>query len=1736
MADKQILSPEQRAEMVRELMELRGEEAPDMVDTTATTPDVDNIQQAGAAVTDWMTSTDQDSAYYWGASKARLAQLADQWGVEYDDEDAVTLASEMMAMGVQDPNRALDALADKYEILTRDVAANVTDAAVDTGNWFQRMLSRAMGNPDVNLALGLAEPLMRPQQAWFTLLRGEGFDRAWAKMRPKVHVTLADGSQDEVDPWLVTMENLSYRMTGKTTYDENGVPIVSNQDRRDESNRKIVEAQQQMLSEDRVLEFRDVVDTWVGDENMDKVYSWLMDDGPYKYQRRMLAGGLSVIYGLNEIYNDPLFFGSPIRKALARGAKVALTSSASRARRTAEVAQRTSSFDDMTEAMNEAANHLNNAINRYNETPTIYNARNVEIANRLLEERTAHRELYNANRAIGDHSKVNYDTPIQPGNGEPDLGLARELVENAHQARHKSNVVFEREWTRPTITRKIRRLYDRLASQRANGDPLSELKITEGEIKYYEDMLYAWDNMGWRARPVEVGAASAGGDLLHVAYDADMGDLARGVMFYRGSVQSGGKSYATAVVNPRARVLRIPGEARTKMILEDIKRRKANRMGGIVGFKPETWPRNPGWFVLRKFGEDKLLDEITRFDRSGHNVKELIQQAIAPMSLVTERGRKLQNYYPDLTTAMREMDIGALNLIEDSATMGEMLGLHIARSKGFDAIEMGPLNRKYIEAYADNEMLMGTATDQQLKAMRDMRQTQFIALNPRAVERLNGVPITHRRFYEDLVQMRQAMAAEARSLSRVAPERAKEIEQGLKHLDAYVQAMENGDLHKVPHTVEFSSGYVRKRTAQEMADILASEKQSARAMAPEEFQPRDQLQGSLFDDADLAARVAQPPDEAEQVADFLGRWIHGDDPLELYMPECQVPEYATKTYGERIPGVGPELQIQGERVAANIAAMEKEEIAKARLYIPAKLLDDGTYVPERSLRFTQPNIYDKAQKIAKAEGTKFDDSWLPKPRKTTAELVESGWWDWHHAMNLHRISRGLFPGTWYPKTTGRLMPYLMNGREPMRVLEEVDPGVSWPLLLNATRNQTAEYERNMTIVSRALNDLGAISIEEPSALRSKLMTDARRRIARNKERGQEIFELLEMDSRSPEFREAFEAMSPVEQQAMRALRAAITETGGKLGIYGTDKWIEDFMPHVFNMDELRKGGMPPEMRGVGTHGNIFISHLLGRNGAEGYIKDPYDVLDVYFRAAARKVVLEPALNDFLKRATHISRQPGMGWYLPYAEGVVRQAKGMPSKARQWVNNNYMRGAATMGRPYRPDEVGQRLMAISGAVYAGLLAGNPRYLIMSIATNLATTGADLGLFNLHRGLFLNATPEGQALFKAAGGDQMWMAIFEDQNYNKLQQIAARGRLGMPSIQDTEDFIRGTTMMAAIEESLHKAGYARGFAGLEQAAEEGFANKIIFDAVRRTQEVNHFFGPMGKPPAMTDISRSGAVVGTQFMSFIPKQSEQLLSMARKDPGKIFDYIMLSGWLSRVAASELGINIRSYTGFGYLTDINPTEMGKSPSLQVLLRSAQMMGQISATVAGKGEPMKLHRSVEDWKEAMENMVPLINVARTRTRAERMLEQGIQEYGMGVRTADPGEIIKLGPLGIPVPGGSKGNRNEAVGIVTGVETELQRRNRLAMQEFRKVQAEAAYDTYMLIEEALQFADTGDDAGMMERAARLYERNIPIGDLTDPVITRKRLQTMQWTMNVMLDNPRLRGPLFEVLQGWNLME
>lgn len=458
-------------------------------------------------------------------------------------------------------------------------------------------------------------------------------------------------------------------------------------------------------------------------------------------------------------------------------------------------------------------------------------------------------------------------------------------------------------------------------------------------------------------------------------------------------------------------------------------------------------------------------------------------------------------------------------------------------------------------------------------------------------------------------------------------------------------------------------------------------------------------------------------------------------------------------------------------------------------------------------------------------------------------------------------------------------------------------------------------------------------------------------------------------------------------------------------------------------------------------------------------------------------------------------------------------------------------AGSAGMKYKPGAASRKLMGMSSLIYSSLLAGNRRYPIMSVATALATTGAQFGMFRTTKALFKSATPEGQLIFKAMGGDDLWARVFEGDLMATFTRDMSKIRLGGPSIQDTEGFIRGMTFWAAIDESLTKLGYK----SIQMADEQGMLAEVLFDSLRKTEEVNHFFGVGSKPPIFSRVSKTGSVIATQFLSFPFKQAEQLLAMTADNPGKIFSYMMLSGWISRVAAQELGIDLKDYLGMQAIA-VNPANM-QSPGVSLLSSAARMMGDMTALMDGHGSAVEAQRSVDDFLKSSEVMVPMLRLGREAAQAAEVTATGrLTQPGRGYGRDVDIQTVRIGGMDVPIPTGRKGDRSEVVGMATGARTVKETMHQAARKRTRRAVNEAAIERLALVEEAKQAATKGDFAEMQKQLERMRRMGFPIGDFSTAIKAQEEIRRLDWYMTEIKKNPGLAHKLIPIMQEYGIIE
>ncbi len=943
-----------------------------------------------------------------------------------------------------------------------------------------------------------------------------------------------------------------------------------------------------------------------------------------------------------------------------------------------------------------------------------------------------------------------------------------------------------------------------------------------------------------------------------------------------------------------------------------------------------------------------------------------------------------------------------------------------------------------------------------------------------------------------------------------SPATAEQVRAFEKEIDRLARTRQRTitDPESIPDVIPFEGTFLRTRTVDEINAIRKADRMASLDRPTVDMQPRPEeaMQTSLLDDAPMAARLAEGPDDAEYAAEGLARLVDGADADEIGVPSTLTPEYSAKSDGRQILNVNEGLV----------------DLDKAQITL-REMRDKATR--------DQHKVYDKALREMKSaqrkgEDVKFDESWLPAPRKNIEDAMWDSWKAEYGASFGDRIAQSMAPGSWRLKFNAPLRKPFMFLREPMRVLEEMDPGVSWPVLRNAMNNAEAENSRLMAVFDDAFQQYGAITKQEATAAHRVSVTDPKAYRKVNKDASAELFDLMEIPRNTEMWDEALNALTPQQRKAVLTIREELDRIAEKLGFTGTDRFVEGYMPHAFDDNWFTKGGMPPEMRGLSRNGNIFLAHMLRRNGEDGFIKDAVGLLDLYARGVSRKLYMEPALETFTRRATEISRQRGNSWYRSYADLTLSQLKGEPSLAGRLLDHVGGSLAVSTGKHYVPGQISRRLMMVPSLTYAAVLGANRRYPVMAISTALATTGAKYGMFRTLKGMFQMATPEGQALWRAAGGGDQWKRIFEhagdlERNIDRFTETMSGIRVLTPSIRDSENFIRGMTFFASVDEQLTAAGF-RTWADAKNA---NFESKILFDAMRSTEEVNHFFGVGAKPPIFSKISKSGSAAATQFLSFGPKQTEMLLQLAGENPGNLVRYMMLSGWMTRIAAQDMGLDLSDYLGVGYLRNQGTRDL-TTPAVEFIGNSVGMAARTLDFMNGNATEDELDKSINTWIKSGENMIPLMNAARSVAKSV--------EAGVTGEQAIPGQG-RPRPVDFTITGEGKGKRGELLGSVLGIRTVKERAAQESRRQVRNLLGKVTHERRVLVERAFRMSKDGDSAGFNQQVQRLAELGVPFGDVADGVRTRHEIQTLYWHHQILKRNPKISHRILPILEGYGIL-
>jgi len=822
----------------------------------------------------------------------------------------------------------------------------------------------------------------------------------------------------------------------------------------------------------------------------------------------------------------------------------------------------------------------------------------------------------------------------------------------------------------------------------------------------------------------------------------------------------------------------------------------------------------------------------------------------------------------------------------------------------------------------------------------------------------------------------------------------------------------------------------------------------------------------------------------------------------------------------------------------------------ARLLAAGADLDDVTF---RGLSIDLYNSsYGSRMRPERAgEDIAIEDAWLGEEALRTK--METALWQQTVAEKMSdKFAAALYPMTWNKRA-----PWMLQKiREPMRVLQSVNPKL-YTRVHNAVHAQEFELMRMNELFSRELEVLGVKVRVAPRSTGSSVGPE----FIVNERKAKEFYELMNMDPTTDKFLDSLTALPEEAQRSIRRIRQELDFGSNKLGISQTDKRIEGWISHVFDRRWFDGGARPSEFSDLGATAEVFMQQLLTREDKGGYVPDLALALDTYTRALSRKLHIEPLLQDLETAAkVHLRSTKGQdAWFVAYIDDMINNFKGKPSLAGQVADREgaamraHLKGwgvvesgtrklggmlervgeytvasssklgpgklgkaieavgtqvigageqMATKGLPqYVAGDASRTAMGVSSLAYSSVLSGNKRYFPMAVATGLATTGARYGIFNTLHGIMMMATSEGRTLAKTAGIDRQWLQIMEAPAWKKASEAASKAWVFGPSIHATENLVRGWTFHAALGDLMRK----QGLKSWDDVVEAGLGNSFLHEATRATEEVNHLFGQLGKPATFGRYSRSVSVGLTQFLSFMPKQTEELLAQTMTNPGYIGQYMMISGMLTRIG-SEVGIDLTEYVGFGYL----PSKVSELQTIAMETANSlvSLTGNIGSFALGSGDPVKTKRSGEDFLRNMANFLPLYTATRQTGKMMEMLRTGAQfAGGTKVRDVDLGQFewdanasVASNLADIPsglVPQTGASAPTEMASVLSSMNSLQGRLERQQFDAMRKNALEKTYYIERLAEDLSEAVRTGDNRAFDKTIMKMIDEGVIPSDIAN---------------------------------------
>jgi len=497
-----------------------------------------------------------------------------------------------------------------------------------------------------------------------------------------------------------------------------------------------------------------------------------------------------------------------------------------------------------------------------------------------------------------------------------------------------------------------------------------------------------------------------------------------------------------------------------------------------------------------------------------------------------------------------------------------------------------------------------------------------------------------------------------------------------------------------------------------------------------------------------------------------------------------------------------------------------------------------------------------------------------------------------------------------------------------------------------------------------------------------------------------------------------EKASAPEKETYFKMRKYFDQMADRLGL---DKGlrIRHYAPHILPLKDIAAGARVPEFLGLPPSAMVEFAHLNPRLGAEGYERDLLGALQVYSRGANRKIFMEPAyekllsIRDIYKEAGTTGQAFGKamgsksaGTIPGYIDDLVRDAKGMPGNLDQKITQTLHE----LGEPnfHTLPAHTQAAMTLTSLFYTSLLAGNPTYFSQNLLTAIANTASKHGPLSVIHGFAKLLAPgtkgkqirEIAAKSGALGNARRHMDDFgRVTGFSKYVEVISNKGTKWGAIEASENLNRGFAFTAALSDMINRSGLS-----WDEIVARKLHNTMVADAVQATEFTQHVYAKLGKSPRMSQTFTKGATQAvTQFLSFPFKQGEFLLESARRDPSSLSRFIMMSGWMTRVAGLA-GMDVSKAVGLGTADPIGDQQRPlTSPAMDT------MIDFVNVLMAHNGDDVeKMARANEAFVRDGASVIPFGNQIIKAAKNAGRLESGLIKGPSGelIREMEGSDIL----------------------------------------------------------------------------------------------------------------------------------